>query len=156
MDSLRWLITTLKGVYVVENFLLGWSPRLRSSPPSCRKTLRWYLHWNSGELQVTSEACSMSTYRSSPKGQPLHQRNSSELSNDAESPKAPSNYFSRNSQFYYNYSTQLPYVHESNSTYSTHTYSTTQLHPVSVPSQAIPHAIRSRDQFQDNGRRPHR
>ena len=37
----------------------------------------------------------MSTYRSSPKGQPLHQRNSSELSNDAESPKAPSTYFSR-------------------------------------------------------------
>ena len=29
-------------------------------------------------------------------------------------------------------------------------------HPVSVPSQAIPHAIRSRDQCQDNGRRPHR
>ena len=39
MDSPRWLITTLKGVYVVENFLLGWSPRLRSSPPVAAR--RW-------------------------------------------------------------------------------------------------------------------
>ena len=119
MDSPRWLITTLKGVYVVENFLLGWSPRLRSSPPSCRKTLRWYLHWNSGELQVTSEACSMSTYRSSPRDS-LFTSAIPRNSDDAESPKAPSTYFSRTLKSTTTYSTQLLYVHESNSTYSIH------------------------------------
>ena len=36
-------------VYVVENFLLGWSPRLRRCPPSCRKKSRWNLHWNTLE-----------------------------------------------------------------------------------------------------------
>ena len=97
----------------------------------------------------------MTIYRSSRKGQPLHQRNSSELSNDAESPKAPSNYFSRtlNSTT----TTLLNYPTSTNPTQPTLlTYSSTQLHPVSVPSQAIPHAVRSRDQCQDNGRRPHR
>ena len=39
----------------------------------------------------------MSTYRSSPKGQPLHQRNSSDNpANDSESPKAPSTIFNLN------------------------------------------------------------
>ena len=98
--------------------------------------MRWYLHWNSGELQVTSEACSMSTYRSSPKGQPLHQRNSSELSNDAESPKAPSTYFSQTlnstTTILLNYSTStnpnLPTLL---------TYSTTQ-HIIRYQSQVKP------------------
>ena len=53
--------------------------------------------------------------------------------------------------------TLLNYSTSTNPTQPTpFTYSTTQLHPVSVPSQAFPHAIRSRDQCQDNGRRPHR
>ena len=38
----------------------------------------------------------------------------------------------------------------------THYSSPKNHHPVSVPSQAIPHAIRSRDPCQDDGRRPHR
>ena len=78
----------------------------------------------------------MSTYRSSPKDQPLHQRNSSELSIDAESPKAPSTYFSRtlnsNATILLNYSTStnpnLPTLL---------TYSTTQ-HIIQYQSQVKP------------------
>ena len=90
----------------------------------------------------------MSIYRSSPKGQPLHQRNSSELSNDAKSPKGAIYLLLSNSQFYYNYSTQLLYVHESNlptlltysgSIFHTHTPPTTpppriQLNLLSSPT----------------------
>ena len=155
MDSPRWLITTLKGVYVVENFLLGWSPRLRSSPPVAAR--RWDGIYT-GTLENYKSLLKPVRCRHTDH----HQRDSlftsaiPRNSDDAKSPKAPSTYFSRTLNSTTNYSTQLSYVHESNSTYSTHTYSTTQLHPVSVPSQAIPHAIRSRDQCQDNGRRPHR
>ena len=40
--------------------------------------------------------------------------------------------------------------------YSTQLYSNPTHHPVSVPSQAIPHAIRSRDPCQDVSQPPHR
>ena len=56
MDSPRWLITTLKGVYVVENFLLGWSPRLRRCPQLPQEVEMESTLEHSGELQVTSEA----------------------------------------------------------------------------------------------------
>ena len=78
-------------------------------PPSCSTKSRWNKqHWNySGERQVTSEAWLMSTYRSSPKGQPLHQRKflGQQPANDSESPKAPSSTFTPNSTTWY--STQL-------------------------------------------------
>ena len=62
-NSPRWLITILKGVYVVENFLLGWSPRLRRCPQVAAQCLDGINNWRySGERQVTSEAWSMSTY----------------------------------------------------------------------------------------------
>ena len=101
--------------------------------------------------------------RSSPKGQPLHQHNSLDNpANDSESLKAPSSILHPNSTTWY--STQLyepnslqptlhPTLHPTllNSTLLNPTH-----HLVSVPSQAIPHPIRSRDQCQDDGRRPHR
>ena len=154
MDSPRWLITTLKGVYVVENFLLGWSPRLRSSPPVAAR--RWDGIYT-GTLENYKSLLKPVRCRHTDH----HQRDSlftsaiPRNSDDAKSPKAPSTYFSRtlNSTT----TTLLNYPTSTNPTQPTlHTYSTTQLHPVSVPSQAIPHAIRSRDQCQDNGRRPHR
>ena len=149
MDSPRWLITTLKGVYVVENFLLGWSPRLRSSPPVAAR--RW-----DGIYTGTLE-----NYKSLLK--PVRCRHTDHHQRDSlftsaiprNSDDAKSTYFSRTLNSTTNYSTQLLYVQESNLP-TLLTYSTTQLHPVSVPSQAFPHAIRSRDQCQDNGRRPHR
>ena len=84
---------------------------------------------HSGEGQVTSEAWSMSKYSSSPKGQPLHQSNSSDNpANDSESPKAPSTIFNLNyTVLYTTLRTQL----------YTQLYSTQQLQPIirySVPS----------------------
>ena len=87
-------------------------------PPSCRTKSRWnQQHWiYSGERQVTSEAWSMLTYRSSPKGQPLHQRKflRQQPANDSESPKVPSSTFTPNSTTWC--STLL---YEPNSTHST-------------------------------------
>ena len=98
---------------------------------------------HSGEQQAILEAWWMSTYRSSPKGQPLHQRNSSDNpANDSESPKAPSTIFNLNyTVLYTTLRTQL-YTQ----LYSTQLYSTTTLQPIirySVPSLR-------------QGRRPHR
>ena len=94
LNSQRWLITTIKGVYVVENFLLSWSLRLRRCPQLPQEVEMESTLEHSGEGQVTSEAWSMSP---SPKGQPLHQRNSSDNpAIDSESPKAPSTIFNLN------------------------------------------------------------
>ena len=94
MDSPRWLITTLKGVYVVENFLLGWSPRLRSSPPVAAR--RWDGIYT-GTLENYKSLLKPVRCRHTDH----HQRDSlftsaiPRNSDDAESPKAPSTYFSR-------------------------------------------------------------
>ena len=50
-NSQRWLITTLKVVYVVENFRLSldWE-----DAPSCRKKSRWNQHWNQRVSLFTS------------------------------------------------------------------------------------------------------
>ena len=154
MDSPRWLIFTLKGVYVVENFLLGWSPRLRSSPPVAAR--RWDGIYT-GTLENYKSLLKPVRCRHTDH----HQRDSlftsaiPRNSDDAKSPKAPSTYFSRT----LNSTTTILLNYSTSTTLTYLLYSPTILnpthHPVSVPSQAIPHAIRSRDPCQDVGRCPH-
>ena len=106
-------------------------------PLSCLTKSRWnQQHWNySGERHVTSEAWSMPTYRSLPKGQPLHQPNflGQHPANNSESPKAPSTIFNLNYTVLYT----TPRTQLYTQLYSTQLYSTTTLQPTirySVPS----------------------
>ena len=96
----------------------------------------------------------MSTYSSSLRDSLFTSAIPRKPSHDAESPTAPSNNFSTNSQSYYNYST----LYSTSTTLPFLLYTSTLLNPthhlVSVPGQAVPHATRSRDQCQDKRSTP--
>ena len=152
MDSPRWLITTLKGVYVVENFLLGWSPRLRRCPQLPQEV----------EMESTLDTLEKDKSLLKPDRCRHTAITKGSASSPAQIPRTTQptiqNHLRRHLPSSTPTTLHSTLLYEPNSTHPTLlnlTLPNPTHHPISVPSQAIPHAIRSRDQCQDNGRCPH-